>query len=353
MEIKKNVPLSEFTTFKIGGPARYFCVCASEAELTEAVTFAQSKELPIFVLGGGSNVLVSDNGFTGLVIKMEIKGIKYSKAKQSKKSKAHGGDRAKNEVIVEAAAGEDWDDFVEETVARGLYGIENLSAIPGTVGAAPVQNIGAYGSELSEVVVSVRALDTVAMQFVNLSPAECHFDYRDSIFKHKKGRYIITKVTLRLMKNGTPNIGYRDLQEYFAKLGIKEPTLKEVREAVIEVRWNKLPDWKLWGTAGSFFKNPIIPLQKFIDLKQKYSDMPGYAEPDGRIKLSLAWILDKVCHVKGLTVGSVSTYEKHALVVVAKPGAKAADVVGLTSELMKRVKDATGVEVEGEVEWVN
>ncbi|MEA2715135.1 MAG: UDP-N-acetylmuramate dehydrogenase [Candidatus Parcubacteria bacterium] len=347
MEIKENIPLSSYTTFKIGGPARYFCIVADETELIEALEFAHGKKLPVFVLGGGSNILVSDEGFSGLVVKIEMKGISYRTDRAGKK----GADA--ESCLVEAAAGEVWDEFVENTVSRGLYGLENLSAIPGTVGAAPVQNIGAYGAELSENIVSVRALDTATRSYVTLSPADCHFDYRDSIFKHRKGLYVITRVDFRLSKNGKVNVSYRDLQDYFAKRGASRPSLKEVRDAVIEVRANKLPDRKRWGTAGSYFKNPIVPLERFIGLKKKYGELPGYVEPDGRIKLSLGWILDKICRVKGFSVGHASTYEKQALVVVAHPGATAADVIGLSHELTKRVKDATGVDVEGEVEWVN
>lgn len=361
MILKEYIPLAEYTTFKIGGPARFLAHALTEEGLVKAVRMAHEKGLPIFVLGGGSNILVSDNGFSGVVIKMEMRGISFKrseikdkKSKNQSKNLAHEGNRKESrEFIVSAAAGEMWDDLVEKTVNRGLYGLANLSAIPGTVGAAPIQNIGAYGAEVSQTIFSVRALDTVAMKFVDLTNAQCRFDYRDSIFKRVKGRYIVTRVDFRLFKNGRVNISYKDLADYFAAKHVSNPTLKQVRDAVIEVRWGKLPDWKLWGTAGSYFKNPIIPLQQFIELKVKYPDLPGFPEPDGCIKVSLGWILDRVCRVKGLAVGNVSTYEKQALVVVAKPGATAAEVVGLTHELMKRVKDATGIEIAAEVEWVN
>ena len=355
MTLKEHIPLAQYTTFKIGGPARFLCHVQTEEGVRKAVMLAHEKKLPIFVLGGGSNVLVSDNGFAGLVIKIEMKGISFKqelKKANSKKSIPVHAERYK-EVIVTAAAGELWDELVERTVDQGLHGLANLSAIPGTVGAAPIQNIGAYGAEVSQSILSVRAFDTVAMKFVDLTNAQCRFEYRDSIFKRVKGRYIVTAVTFRLFKHGRVNISYKDLSEYFATRKIAEPTLKQVREAVIEIRWGKLPDWKLWGTAGSYFKNPIIPLQQFIDLKLKYPDIPGFPEDDGRIKVSLGWILDRVCHVKGLCVGNVCTYEKQALVVVAKPGATAAEVVAVTQDLIKRVKDATGIVVEGEVEWVN
>jgi len=337
MDIQEHILLAEHTTFKIGGPARFFCRISNEDELVEAVRFAQFKNLPVFILGGGSNILISDKGFPGLVIKIEIKGIKEEI-------------REKREEI-RVGAGESWDGFVDWTVARGYYGLENLSAIPGTVGAAPVQNIGAYGAEAAQAISSVRALDTEAMKFVELPKADCRFDYRDSLFKHEKGRYIITRVDFSLSINGKVNIDYKDLQNYFA-MAI-DPSLKQVREAVIAVRSHKLPDWKLWGTAGSFFKNPVITADLFKALKAKYPDLPGFPEPDGCVKVSLGWILDKVCDVKGLKMGKVGVYEKQALVLVALPGASAREVVELSRELMKSVKDKTGLDIEGEVEWVN
>jgi UDP-N-acetylmuramate dehydrogenase len=179
MKILTDIPLAPYTTFKVGGPARFFCAVESEADLVQAVKFAREKGLPAFILGGGSNVFISDQGFSGLVIHMAMKGIAYD-----------GGAGGR----VSAAAGEDWDAFVGDTVSRGLSGLENLSAIPGSVGAAPVQNIGAYGGEAARTIVSVRALDTKTLEYTDLSNADCHFSYRDSLFKHEKGRYVIVRV---------------------------------------------------------------------------------------------------------------------------------------------------------------
>jgi len=341
MNIQENIPLGQYTTFKIGGPARFFCAVANEDELLEAVKFAQEKAIPMFILGGGSNLLISDKGFSGLVIKMDLRGVEYSEEKSD------------GTVIVSAAAGEMWDEFVEAAVDRGLYGLENLSAIPGTVGAVPVQNIGAYGAEAAQVIMKVRVLDTKTLSFTELGNAECQFAYRDSMFKHAKGRYVITKASFVLSKKGMVNTHYRDVHQYFLAKKISDPTLEEVREAVIDIRWNKLPDWKLWGTAGSFFKNPIISEEHFAKLQGQYPGIPGFPEFDGRVKISLAWILDKVCDAKKLCKGQVCTYEKQALVIVAQPGATADEVVELTHELMKRVKEKTDIEIEAEVEWVN
>ena len=339
MIIQENIPLAAYTTFKIGGPARFFCVALNERDLLEAVKFAKGKGLPIFILGGGSNILISDDGFSGLVIKVELKGIIYRELD-------HGA------VAVSASAGEIWDDLVGETVSRGLYGLENLSAIPGTVGASPVQNIGAYGVEVSNSIESIRILDIEQMKVVELSNPDFHFTYRDSLFKREKGRYIIVGVNFELGKKGKLNTDYKDIQEYFFQKSVLEPTLSEVRQAIMEIRSKKLPDWKKWGTAGSFFKNPIVSVERWHELKNKYPDMPHFVEPDDRIKVALGWILDKLCDAKGLVMGNVGTYENQALVIIAKPGATAKEVIDFSRELIKRVKDKTGIDIEGEVEWV-
>jgi len=378
MNIQENVSIAPYTTLKIGGPARFFCSVKSEEELVEAVKFAKEKNVRIFVIGGGSNLLISDQGFNGLIIRCEIKGKEFISrplggrdssrfplagfeggsyspqkdvARHDRQAQQAGANDDSNSVIVVAASGEDWESLVKEAVERGLYGFESLSAIPGTVGASPVQNIGAYGVDVSSTILAVRVLDTSDMQFKELSNADCKFGYRDSVFKHEKGRYIVTRVTYKLAKTGKPNLDYRDVREYFASRNNSDPTLKEVRDAVIEIRAKKLPDWKHWGTAGSFFKNPIISPDKFNELKKQYKDLPGYPEPDGRVKVSLGWILDKICSAKGLTVGNVGTYEKQALVLVTKPGATATEVINFSNELMRRVKEKTGIVIEGEVEW--
>lgn len=335
MNIKENISLSQFTTFKIGGLARFFCVVKSEQDLIDAVIFSRKNNLPFFIIGGGSNLLISDRGYSGLVIKIEIKGVEYNGQK------------------VIAGAGENWDTFVEQTINKGLFGLENLSAIPGTVGACPVQNIGAYGVEVSEFIESVKVFDTREDNFTSLNSKECLFSYRDSIFKQQKGRFVIVSVTFRLKDKENINIDYKDLIDFFSKKGVDYvPNAREIREAVIEIRKNKLPNWQEWGTAGSFFKNPIVGLQQYLDLKQKYPDLPGFQDCDGKIKLSLGWILDKICNAKGLAVGNAYVYEKQALVLVAKPGASSSEVVELSRKIQDLVKEKTGLIIEAEVEWV-
>lgn len=368
MKFIENVPLAQYTTFKIGGPARFFCSVSDEKQLVEAVKFAKKKKLPIFILGGGSNVLVSDDGFNGLVIRNEMRGM--------------GGAGSGN--IIASAAGENWDDLVKYTVEHNLCGLENLSAIPGTVGAAPVQNIGAYGVDVSSVIKLVRALDTKEMKFVEFGNKECQFEYRDSLFKKEKGRYVITAVSFELTVGGKPNISYRDLREYFAgrqshgsepkteKISLfnplnwfharndkadsvvrkYEPSIADVRDVIIEIRANKLPDWKHWGTAGSYFKNPVVSREKYIDLKGKYPELSAF-EYGEKMKIHIAWIIENVCKMKGLMAGNVGVYDKQALVLVAKPGAVASEIVSLANNIMKCVKEKTGIELESEVQWVN
>ena len=353
MSIQENISLAQYTTFKIGGNARFFCIVKTVDELLEAVLFAKTKNVPFFVLGGGSNILVSDNGFDGLVIKMEIVG---------KEIKDKG---------CEVGAGEMWDDFVEWTLEQGFNGLENLSAIPGTVGAAPVQNIGAYGVEVGQFISAVHVFDTQTMRENDISARDCHFGYRYSLFKKEKNRYIVTSVYFTLKKDGKVNIEYKDLKQFFNdQVSVVDvpaqqslPTPVQVRKAVIDIRWHKLPDWNTWGTAGSFFKNPVITQTHFDELKAKYPGLPGFPEisagagtssaKSSMIKIPLGWILDNICHAKGMLKGGVGTYEKQALVIVTKPGATSADVVAFTQGLMKQVKDTTGITIEAEVEWVN
>ncbi len=332
MKIEKNKNLAEFTTFRIGGPAQFFCSVTTEAELEEAVAFAKTNKLNLFVLGGGSNILMSDDGFQGLVVKMEMKGVEFV------------GSR------VTVKAGENWDELVATCVEKGFYGIENLSYIPGTVGAAPVQNIGAYGSEVKDTVELVRAYDTEEGIFKEFSNFDCHFEYRDSMFKKAGGRYIITSVVFILNSEGKINIEYRDLKEYFKEN--TQPTLQDVRNAVIEIRKRKLPDIKEYGTAGSFFKNPIISQGQAADLKKDYPELPIYPVDDAHVKVSLAWIIDKICNFKGVGKGDVGTYKNQALVLVNNGNATAKEIKEFAKEIENTVFEKTKIKIEPEVQYI-
>ncbi len=339
MTIEENKSMKEYTTFRIGGPARFFCTVRHEDEFMQALEYALEKGVPIFILGGGSNILVSDTGFAGLVIKMEIKGIRFT-------DDTHGNAR------VTAHAGDDWDHLVDETVRSGLYGLENLSLIPGSVGAAPVQNIGAYGSEVKDTIDHVRVYDREKKEFITILNYDCHFGYRTSAFKDNPYRYIIISVTFILKKLGKVNIEYRDLREYFVKIGQLQPTIAEVRKAVISIRTAKLPDIAKIGTAGSFFKNPVISHSQAHELKVKYTDIPLYPINEEYVKVSLAWIIDKVCGYRGVTRGEVGTYRNQALVIVNNGNATAREVIAFAEELKNSIKEKTNIVAEFEVQII-
>ena len=331
--IETHEQLAHHTTLKVGGAAEYFTVVTTEAELVSAVDWAKAHAAPITVLGGGSNVLVSDEGVRGLVIKNAIAGFSVTTSADT--------------ILVTVGAGEVFDDVVAKAVEAGWWGLENLSHIPGSVGATPVQNVGAYGVEVKDVIASVRVFDTAVMKFKMLSPTDCLFGYRDSVFKKPTGQhYVITSVTFRLSCTSTPHLSYRDLAEYFAD---KNPTLAEIREAVIAIRSRKFPDWQVVGTAGSFFKNPTITTEAFARLSAKYEGIPSYVVSDHLVKVPLGWLLDKALNLKGVQDGPVGTYEGQALVLVNRGGATASDIARFAEKIVDAVKTETGIDIEWEV----
>lgn len=335
MDIKEQVSLAPHTTLQIGGNAEYFAEAKDEAEIMELVTFARERELDVTVIGGGSNVLVSDEGVKGLVIKNRVKGI----------SRDISGD----DVLVTAGAGEEWDVLVERAVSEGWWGIENLSAIPGSVGATPIQNVGAYGVEIVDVFKSVRALHAKTGETRVFSKEECQFGYRDSIFKTAEGHdWIVLFVTFRLSLSPDPKLHYKDLKEKFA-LATEAPSLKEIREAVISIRQGKFPDWRQVGTAGSFFKNPVIPREEYERLAAKYPGLPGFADKEGHVKVSLGWILDHACSLRGHREGNVGLYDKQALVLINWGGASAKEVKEFANRVSNNVFEKTKIKIEFEV----
>jgi UDP-N-acetylmuramate dehydrogenase len=332
----EEVPLKEYTTMKTGGNARYFFVAKSIDNVKEAVIFAKNKKLPLFILGGGSNVIVSDDGFAGVVIKMEIGGINFDSV-------------SKNTVVVTAGAGVEWDCFVKESVNKNLHGLENLSLIPGTVGAAPVQNIGAYGVEVGDVISFVEVLDTNTMKIKKISNEECLFGYRNSLFKLKRGsKFIILNVTFELKKVGELNVRYKDIEEYFLVKNIK-PTLKTLRDAIIEIRTSKLPNMEKVGTAGSFFKNPIIAKESLETLLGTYPDLKYFNENNGLMKLSAAWLLDNVGKWKGVCIGDACVHEAQALVLINRGEASTKEIISFATEMQNNIKEKIGVVLEFEV----
>lgn len=337
--ILKGVNLNEYTTFKIGGPADYFFAAKNAEDVRSAIAWAKSRHLPIFVLGGGSNLLVSDKGFRGLVIKNEIRGMKFEEG---------GSNEAGDKVRFEIGAGEVWDEIVSFSVARKYCGLENLSGIPGTVGGATVQNAGAYGAELKDYVISVSGINLETGSDFNFTRTECQYAYRDSIFKNNK-KLIITQVTLRLSKKFMPDLSYAGLKEKFAE---GEVTPQALRDMVLQTRAEKLPDWKVIGTAGSFFKNLIITKAKYDELVSKYPELPSFTAGEGFVKIPLGFVLDKICGLKGYKLGPVGLYEKQALVIVNLGDALARDVKNIVAQIKKNIFEKIGVNVEEEVEFI-
>lgn len=342
VNIKENILLAPFTTFGLGGTANYFAEAGTTEDIKETILFARERSVPFFILGGGSNILVSDSGFQGLVIKMSSRGITH---------KENG-----NDVFVTVAAGENWDNFVSYAVAHNWYGVENLSGIPGTVGAAPIQNIGAYGAEVKDVVESVAAYDAESGKEKIFSAGECRFAYRDSFFKSIEGRKMaIISVTFRLRKMAPLNFSYHDVSEYFQKENIlpKSVTPEDMRSVVLAIRARKFPPLETLGTAGSFFKNPVVEEAKSRQLSDNFPDMPVYVSPlPGTVKISAAFLIDKVCGLKGQSFGKARSYEKNALVLVAERDASSEEVRSLAEKITKKVFSVTGIKLLPEVKLV-
>jgi UDP-N-acetylmuramate dehydrogenase len=343
MIIREQVPLAPLTTLGVGGPARYFAEARTDSDVREAVQHAQSLNIPLFVLGGGSNLLVSDRGFDGLVLKIALRGIEQ----------AAGPDGA---VVFSVAAGEEWDDIVARTVADGCAGMECLSGIPGSVGGTPVQNVGAYGQEVSETICEVEALDRQSRHVKTFTNAECGFGYRTSIFNTvERDRYIILRVSFSLRPGGKPAIRYADLQKAFANAD-SGPTLSGVRTTVREIRQRKamliVPGDDDARSAGSFFKNPIVPQRQFqeldANLRSRGLILPSYPAEEGFRKLQAAWLVEQAGFTKGYRRGAAGISRRHTLAIVNRGGATAADIVATKNEIQSRVLLEFGIQLQPE-----
>ena len=332
MIVRASVPLQNLTTFRIGGSAHYVIDIASDADLREALLFAKEHALPYCVLGEGSNLLASDEGYEGVVFRMCMNNYTFT-------------DRD-DVVVVTAEAGMHWDTLVHEAALRTLWGIENLAGIPGTVGAAPIQNIGAYGVELERCLTSVDVFNTRTNQLETLTRDECGFGYRESRFKHEP-HLIITKVTVTLSRVSAPELSYGDIARAVAE-GVMHSTPADIGDMVRTIRAKKFPDITREGTAGSFFKNPIISEAAFSKLVIRYPDMPHYPVAGG-VKIPLAYVLDKVLALRGYRKGKARLFEAQPLVLVADIGATRSDVDALADDVTKKVFDATEIVIEREV----
>jgi UDP-N-acetylmuramate dehydrogenase len=337
--VQENLMLSSWTTFGVGGPARYFLNATSERDVLDGLDFAKSKELPVFVLGGGSNLLVADTGFEGLVLRIGLKGLTWDGTQ------------------LLAAAGENWDGVVASCVDRGFGGIECLSGIPGLAGGTPVQNVGAYGQETSDVLIGVRALDRRSESLVDLSSQDCGFSYRASIFNTTdKDRYIVLSITYRLQQHAEPCLKYPDLIRRFETQSTP-PTLAEVRGAVREIRAGKgmliVEGDADCRSAGSFFKNPVLTEAEYRRLQGSASEsVPRYPAGAGTVKTSAAWLIEKAGFRKGYSSGPAGVSNKHTLALVNRGGANAADIVRLAREIRRRVEDKFGVRLVPEPVFV-
>jgi UDP-N-acetylmuramate dehydrogenase len=349
LRTQENIPLAPLTTFQVGGPARYFIDAHSEHEVSEAVAFAFARKLPLFVLGGGSNLLVSDSGWPGLVLKVSLAGVEFE------------GDREK--MLFHASAGENWDDLVALAVSKTCGGIECLSGIPGTVGGTPVQNVGAYGQEVSQTITRVHALEIATGKLMDLSNSDCGFSYRSSIFNTtRRNDFIVLEVSYRLCRNGEPRIEYADVKNFFAATNIEKPTLQQVRDAVRSIRQSKamllVEGDEDCRSSGSFFKNPIISaaeadrIQSLAEQRTPGKTMPRYPAADGQVKLAAAWLVEQSGFFKGYSLGPVGISRKHTLAIVNRGGATAKDIIVLKDEIQKKVFDIWGVSLQPEPVFV-
>ena len=330
--IQTNKNLKEYNTFGISVKAEMFAVFSSIEELKQILSFRNDKKL--LVLGGGSNLLLTKD-FDGLVIKNEIKRFEVIEETAS-------------EVIVESGAGENWHEFVLNCIDKGFGGIENLSLIPGSVGASPMQNIGAYGVEIKDVFESLSAYHIASGEIHYFDKTKCEFGYRESIFKNKvKGEYIILTVTFRLTKNPTINSSYGAINEQLKVMGIENPTIKELSAAVIAIRQSKLPDPKIIGNAGSFFKNPTVEITLLEQIQKNYPDIPNYPALNGR-KLAAGWLIEKAGW-KGRTFDNYGVHKLQALVLVNYGNCTGQEIFDLSSQIIQDVFEKFGVLLEREV----
>ncbi len=337
LQIQRNVSLKNFNTFGVECNANYFVEINHKDELAELFLDPQWQHIKMLVLGGGSNMLFV-NDFDGLVIRINIRGIEHR--------------INHDEVFVEAGAGEVWNDLVNFCVIREYAGLENLSLIPGSVGASPVQNIGAYGVELKDVFHSCCAFEIATGKFKTFSNADCRFGYRESVFKNElKGQYIIVSVKLQLSLIPNLNLNYGAIEQELVKRGITSPTIKDVSQVVSHIRVSKLPDPSTIGNAGSFFKNPVIDADEFGIIQSKYPEIVNYPSGNHSVKLAAGWLIEQ-CGWKGRVVGNTGTWKNQALVLVNHGKATGTEVYTLSSQIIDSVYNKFGVLLQREVNIV-
>lgn len=354
--MKTNVHLRPYNSFGFDAVAKYFVEINDVDMLCQLVTTPEFKKERLLILSGGNNILFTSSVFDGIVVLMNNKGIEVLEEQD-------------NDVIVKAQAGEDWPEFVKKMVGMGLYGVENLAHIPGKVGAAPVQNIGAYGMELKDCFLQCEALELATGEKRVFTKEECHFGYRESIFKSElKGQYVIISVDFLLHKQAELKLEYGNIKAYLAEHGIEQPSLQQLHDAICAIRDAKLPDVKQIGSAGSFFKNPVIEREQFEALLKEYPTMPHYDEPNGMVKVPAGWLIEHsgpstlrwasgttcsgTLSWKGWRDEHVGVYEKQALVLVHFGGGMGHDIVALAQRIQQSVEEKFGIKINPEVNFV-
>ena len=338
ISIQTNVSLQPYNTFGIDATARFFVIINTVEELKDILQAPDYQDIPKLILGGGSNLLLTQN-FEGLVIKINLKGIEKIKEND-------------HHIWLRVGAGEIWHEFVLYCIQHQYAGIENLSLIPGTIGAAPMQNIGAYGVEIKEVFEELTALDLTTLQLTTYDLPTCRFGYRESIFKHEaKGKTIIVNVTFRLNKNPTFHVNYGDILKTLTEMGVTNLTIKAVSDAVIQIRQSKLPNPAEIGNAGSFFKNPEISKAQFEQLKELYPTMPGYPASDTMVKVPAGWLIEQAGW-KGYRTGNVGVHARQALVLVNYGGGTGLQIKALSEQVQASVFEKFGIRLNAEVNFL-
>jgi len=335
----QNVPLAQHSTMRLGGTAAYLTEITERHELPEALAWAEERKLPVIMIGDGSNIVWRDEGFPGLVLVNKITGIEEQIEDEEN-------------YYVTVAAGENWDSVVARITDRGMTGIEALSLIPGTAGATPVQNVGAYGQEIADTLVSVEAYDNQAKQFINIPAMDCGFGYRTSRFKTAdRGRFFITAITLHLLRGNPKPPFYRTLQGYFEEHGVQNPTAQQTRDAVIAIRRSKLPDPAVVANNGSFFANPVVGEDQYRELQDTYSGMPGWPTDDGRFKIPAAWLIEqagfKDYHD---TETGIGTWPAQPLVLVNEHATSTAQLLAFRQKIIESVQQRFNIQLEQEPE---
>jgi len=329
--IREQVSLSAYNSFGLKAKTRFFVSVTNEKEIREALAFARKQQLPVRILGGGSNLLLTGD-IEALVLHIQSRGLRVI-------------NHDSEQVLIEAEAGEPWHEFVLWTLAQGTYGLENLSLIPGSVGAAPIQNIGAYGVELKDYCHSLDALNLTSGQVQRFSAKECRFAYRDSLFKQQPGHWLILRVRFALSRKPQLQLNYGDIRARLTALTIDKPTPEDISCAICAIRQEKLPNPVELGNAGSFFKNPIISTEQAELLKQKYPKLMAWPQPDGGVKLAAAWLIEQAGW-KGFRSGNVGVHQAQALVLVNYGGASGSELLQLARRIQRDIKDRFNVPLE-------